>query len=108
MVVDQRIVTPAVAAAAAEQFDCASATGVPLEDDGSTGTAGVHWEAATLAGEMMIGSSGGAVRAVLSEITLALADDSGWYSSNRASAGFLRHGHLSGCELLDVRIHSSD
>jgi len=102
VVSDGFVTTPSVVAATQAQFGCEGATGAPLEDDGGEGTSGSHWEAAAFQGELMMGATAGALRAVLSEATLALADDSGWYESNRAAAGFLRHGHLSGCELIQV------
>ena len=37
---------------------------------------------------------------VLSSVTLALAQDSGWYTPYWAAAGFLRFGWHAGCPLL--------
>lgn len=56
--------------------------------------------------QVMVGVASGVERRVLSPITIALAVDSGWYEPNWVSAGFLRHGHLAGCEML-VRILSA-
>jgi hypothetical protein len=53
--------------------------------------------------EIMIGASAAIERRVLSSITLGLAQDSGWYVPNWEAQGFLRHGHLVGCDML-VRI----
>jgi hypothetical protein len=53
--------------------------------------------------ELMIGSSAGTERSVLSNITLGLAKDSGWYEPNFGAAGFLRFGDKGGCEML---VHS--
>jgi hypothetical protein len=55
--------------------------------------------------EIMIGASAAIERRVLSSITLGLAQDSGWYVPNWEAQGFLRHGHLVGCDML-VRISS--
>ena len=48
----------------------------------------------------MVGVASGVERRVMSPVTIALAWDSGWYEPNFVSSGFLRHGHLAGCEML--------
>lgn len=102
VVVNGKIATPQVTATAAETFNCPSAQGAPLENNGVSSTRGSHWEATSFAGELMIGTAG-ARRGILSNMTLALAEDSGWYYSNWENAGFLRYAHNSGCSLLLVR-----
>ena len=92
--------SPSVRAATRDQFGCNSARGAPLEDQGGPSTAGSHWEASLFQTEMMIGASAGTERAVLSNITLALAEDSGWYEPNYAAGGFLRFGWEGGCDML--------
>ena len=92
-------------AAAATHFDCPDAAGAPLEDEGGLATAGSHWETSLFQTELMIGSSTGNARSVLSNFTLGVAQDSGWYLPNFGAAGFLRYGHLGGCDML-VRLPS--
>lgn len=94
-----------MAAAAQEHFGCPTFPGAPLEDEGGLSTAGSHWEAAIFQTEIMVGVSAGIQRQVLSNMTLGLAQDSGWYEPNFAAAGFLRYGHNAGCDML-VRSHA--
>lgn len=98
---DGRMITsPKVKVAVQEQFGCDSAQGAPVELDGGDGTAGSHWEETAFFTEVMVGVSGSEGRRVLSPVTLALAEDSGWYTANYAAAGFMRHGHRAGCSML--------
>ena len=85
-----------------DHFDCPTAEGALLEQDGGGATSGSHWESTTFQSEIMIGASAAVERRVLSPITLALAQDSGWYVPNWDAQGFLRHGHLVGCD-MEVR-----
>lgn len=95
--------TPAVRQATRDHFNCPTAEGAPLEQDGGDATSGSHWESTVFQSEIMIGASAAVERRVLSPITLGLAQDSGWYVPNWDAQGFLRHGHLVGCDML-VRI----
>ena len=52
--------------------------GAPLENEGGYGTVDSHWERRLFLGEIMVGSSAISSRSVLSNLTLALAEDSGW------------------------------
>jgi leishmanolysin len=92
--------TPSVGQAAREQFACPTADGAPLENEGGPATAISHWEAAVFQTELMVGASSGVERAVLSNVTLALAKDSGWYEPDFAVGGLLRYGFHAGCDLL--------
>ena len=90
------IVTPAVRAAVREQFDCDSLIGGELEEYGGQGTAGSHWEKRAFNVEVMTGTSAGA-RFVYSPISLALLEDTGWYSPDYAQANVLLWGRNEGC-----------
>lgn len=73
-----RIVTPAVRQAAQRHFACPTLSGVPLEDDfgGSS-----HWDQRLLEGEIMdpvAGTDTFVGRHIVSNITLALLQDTGW------------------------------
>ncbi len=80
------IVTPAVTAVARAYFDCPTLPGAPLEDHGSSGTAGSHWKQRTLFTELMTGQIDNNFSPVLSEFTLALLADSGWYRVDLSAA----------------------
>ena len=91
--------TPAVRQATRDHFNCPTAEGALLEQDGGGATNGSHWESTIFQSEIMIGASAAVERRVLSPITLGLAQDSGWYVPNWDAQGFLRHGHLVGCHM---------
>jgi hypothetical protein len=93
------ITTPKVVEAAKKHFNCENVIGVELEDQGGQGTAGSHWEERVMYGDYMIGQSIDEVD--ISEITLALFEDSGWYQVNYYTGGLHRYGKDEGCGFLD-------
>ena len=93
------IKTPKVLEVARKYFNCSTITGIELEDQGGTGSALSHWEQRILLGDYM-----GAViyqeEMAISEITLALLEDSGWYKINYYTGGLMRFGKNKGCEFI--------
>ena len=79
----QYVYSPGVVTAARQYFGCASLTDVPLEDEGSGTSAGQHWEARVLAYDVMnsVITVGLGSRYFVSDVTLALLNDSGWYQT---------------------------
>ena len=77
-----RIVTPTVVAAARAHFGCPSLAGAELENHLTTpcGSMGSHWEQRVLNTELM--SSYVQHTSIVSAMTLALHEDSGWYRAN--------------------------
>ncbi|KAI8004800.1 Leishmanolysin-like peptidase [Camellia lanceoleosa] len=73
-------------------------TGLELEDGGGRGTSGSHWEKRLLMNEIMTGSVD--TRSVVSKMTLALLEDSGWYQANYSMAGHLDWGRNQGAEFV--------
>ncbi|KAJ1375731.1 Peptidase M8, leishmanolysin, partial [Sesbania bispinosa] len=71
-------------------------TGLELEDGGGRGTSGSHWEKRLLMNEIMTGSVD--TRSVVSKMTLALLEDSGWYKANYSMADRLDWGRNQGTE----------
>ncbi|KAK6115839.1 hypothetical protein DH2020_008108 [Rehmannia glutinosa] len=67
-------------------------TGLELEDGGS------HWEKRLLMNEIMTGSVD--TRSVVSKMTLALLEDSGWYRANYSMADRLDWGRNQGTEFV--------
>jgi leishmanolysin len=59
-------------------YGCATLQGMRLEDEGSAGSTGSHWERSVLQNEYMTASAIGN-EAVISGFTLNLLKDSGWY-----------------------------
>eukprot|EP00735_Rhodelphis_limneticus_P005073 TRINITY_DN1677_c0_g1::TRINITY_DN1677_c0_g1_i1::g.17772::m.17772 TRINITY_DN1677_c0_g1::TRINITY_DN1677_c0_g1_i1::g.17772 ORF type:complete len:1297 (-),score=442.73,sp/Q00689/GP63_LEIGU/32.14/2e-56,Peptidase_M8/PF01457.11/1.3e-98,EGF_2/PF07974.8/1.1e+04,EGF_2/PF07974.8/0.00082,EGF_2/PF07974.8/7.5e-05,EGF_2/PF07974.8/0.0013,EGF_2/PF07974.8/0.18,EGF_2/PF07974.8/0.32,hEGF/PF12661.2/1.1e+03,hEGF/PF12661.2/0.013,hEGF/PF12661.2/0.43,hEGF/PF12661.2/5.1,hEGF/PF12661.2/1.8,hEGF/PF12661.2/1.4e+02 TRINITY_D len=101
-----RIVTPAVAKAVMDQFDCATMTnpGAELEDFGGSGTAGSHWEKRIFRNEFMTGTS--TPNPVYSAVSLALFEDSGWYKVNYTNAETLLWGYKAGCSFASQKCNS--
>ncbi|KAL6493129.1 hypothetical protein OROGR_032888 [Orobanche gracilis] len=73
-------------------------TGLELEDGGGRGTSGSHWEKRLLMNEIMTGSVD--TKSVVSKMTLALLEDSGWYQANYSMADRLDWGRNQGTEFL--------
>ncbi|KAJ4815085.1 Leishmanolysin-like peptidase [Rhynchospora pubera] len=73
-------------------------TGLELEDGGGRGTSGSHWEKRLLMNEIMTGSVD--TRSVVSKMTLALLEDSGWYQANYSMAEGLEWGRKQGTEFV--------
>jgi len=80
-------------------FGCDSIVGVPLENDGGQGTAGSHWEARFMLGDYMIGFDYPEI--VISDISLAVFEDSGFYKVNYYSGGLFRFGKGEGCNFFN-------
>lgn len=110
---DQRAVaSPKVRMAASTLFGCPfdNVASIPLDYAGPKGTQGNHWSALTLAGDIMTDhfTGVGHRQRSMSAVTLALAEDTGWYRrTNKSTAAFLRRGFQAGCGILQL-VPSSD
>ncbi|KAJ8494139.1 hypothetical protein OPV22_015860 [Ensete ventricosum] len=95
-----RVVLPRVVMHARHQYGAFSEkfTGLELEDGGGRGTSGSHWEKRLLMNEIMTGSVD--TRSVVSKMTLALLEDSGWYHANYSMADHLDWGRNQGTEFV--------
>ena len=94
-----KIKTPKVLEFAKKYFNCNSITGVELENkEGNVNPS--HWEARILLGEYM-NSEPYTAEQVISEFTLALLEDSGWYKANYYTGGLMRFGKNQGCEFIN-------
>lgn len=69
--------SPKVVAHARDYFKCSRLSGVEIENNGGSGSAGSHWERVILGNEMMTASE--IDSSVFSKFTLALLEDTGWY-----------------------------
>ena len=90
-----------VVAKAREHFNCKSITGVALENQGSSGSVGSHWEARYMLGDYMI--SHDYIDIVLSDITIAMFKDSGFYDVNYYSGGLFKYGKNKGCDFINKK-----
>jgi hypothetical protein len=93
------ISSPYVLEAAKKHFGCSKIEGIELENQGGTGTSGSHWESRVMLGDLMIGFDYSEI--YLSEITLGLFNDSGWYKVNDYTGGLFRHGKNQKCDFLE-------
>ena len=84
---------------AKKYFNCEDIDGVELENQGGSGTSSSHWEARILLGEYMNGYSY-TEEQVISEFTLAVLEDSGYYKANYYTGGLMRFGKNKGCQFL--------
>ncbi len=82
-----------------KHFNCKNIQGIPLEYNGGAGTAGSHWSRRYMNSDYMIGESFG--ENLISDITLALFEDSGWYKVNQNNANLFVWGKDKGCDFLD-------
>ena len=92
--------SPKLLEVAKKYYACDTIEGVELEDQGGTGTAGSHWEARILLGEYMNGYSY-TEEQVISEFTLAVLEDLGYYKANYYTGGLMRFGKHKGCDFLN-------
>ena len=94
------IISSKVIGKAKQFFNCNSLVGLELEDQGGPGSSISHWEQRILLGDYM-----GAViyqeEMAISEFTLALLEDSGWYRPKYYTGGLFRFGKNQGCEFID-------
>ena len=92
------VVSPKVRELAAKHFNCPNAIGVPLENKGSEGTKDSHWNRKAMNGDVMIAKSFG--ENLISDITLALFEDSGWYKVDYSLSNLFIWGKNRGCDFL--------
>ena len=91
--------TPKVLEKAKTHFKCNDMKGVHLEDQGGTGSAGSHWEARYMLGDYMISTD--YFENFVSDITLALFEDSGFYKVDYPEYNPFRFGKDKGCDFLN-------
>ena len=95
------IISPLALKEARKHFNCPSLSSIPLEDQGGQGTAGGHWESRYMLGDFMIGSE--YVDNVISDITLALFNDTGMYQAMPYSGGLFKYGKNKGCNFFNKK-----
>ena len=86
---------------ARQHFNCPTMTGVPLENQGGEGSAGSHWEARYMLGDYMISTD--YIDMVLSDITIAMFEDSGFYEVEYYSGGLFKYGKNKGCDFINKK-----
>eukprot|EP00542_Grammatophora_oceanica_P012963 CAMPEP_0194029738 /NCGR_PEP_ID=MMETSP0009_2-20130614/3397_1 /TAXON_ID=210454 /ORGANISM="Grammatophora oceanica, Strain CCMP 410" /LENGTH=726 /DNA_ID=CAMNT_0038669505 /DNA_START=41 /DNA_END=2218 /DNA_ORIENTATION=+ len=93
------IVTPKVQSVARNQFDCQSLAGAQLENQptGSESCTGDHWDERLFYPEALSGVISPTTN-ILSHVTLALMEDSGWYKANFTMGRTSPWGLGAGCD----------
>lgn len=92
--------TKKVVEVAKKHFNCPGITGVPLEYNvqGEKSAISGHWSRKAMNTDYMIGRSHG--ENLISEITLAFFEDSGWYVPNYSKANIFFWGKNEGCNFI--------
>eukprot|EP00026_Physarum_polycephalum_P003764 Phypoly_transcript_03778.p1 GENE.Phypoly_transcript_03778~~Phypoly_transcript_03778.p1 ORF type:complete len:708 (+),score=107.83 Phypoly_transcript_03778:154-2277(+) len=91
--------TPRVQEWVQNHFGCDTLPGAPLENGGGSGTKLSHWEKRTFMNEYMTGEA--THNPVLSGLTLAMFQDSGWYVVNFSHSEPLMWGKGRGCDFFE-------
>ncbi|XP_022901692.1 leishmanolysin-like peptidase [Onthophagus taurus] len=94
----QMVVTPNVVREVRRYFNCNELEGAELEDQGEEGTALTHWEKRVFENEAMTGTH--TQHPIISNVTLALMEDTGWYRANYAMAEPMSWGKGLGCDFV--------
>lgn len=92
------IVSPAAVEFAKTYFDCPSLEGLPLENEGSDGSVGSHFEKTVFGNELMTAKITG--RPVLSPFALKVLEDSNWYEIDYSFTEALVWGRNRGCDFV--------
>ena len=82
-------------------FNCSNIQGIELENlENLEELKNSHWEGRILLGDIMT-SKINFEEQVISEFTLLLLEESGWYKTNNYTGGLMRFGKSQGCKFLE-------
>ena len=96
VIISERVLTKAK-----EYFNCSKIKGIELDTENILeGNEFIHWEGRLLLGEYMT-SELYYPEQVISEFTLALLEDLGWYKVNYYTGGLMKFGKYKGCEFIN-------
>jgi hypothetical protein len=93
-----KFVLPTVQREARVYYGCPTLDGMELEDGGGSGSAGSHWEKRIVWNELMSPSLLG--ESLLSRLTAALLQDSGWYEVDVTYTETFTWGRNKGCAFV--------
>jgi leishmanolysin len=91
-----------VRAVARAYFNCSTTSGAEIEDGGSSGSAGAHWESRILSDEIMAPAAGG----LFSVFTLALLRDMGFYYVDLELGEPMTWAKNGGCGFLNSKCNT--
>ena len=83
---------------ARSHYSCPSISSIPMENEGSTGSTGAHFERTIMGNETMVSED--IQQPILSKFTLALLKDSGFYGVDMMKAEYFDWGKGRGCDFL--------
>eukprot|EP00892_Ulva_mutabilis_P008327 jgi/Ulvmu1/5867/UM025_0129.1 len=99
------ITSPNVRHVVREHFQCMDMAGAEMEDDGVAGTVNSHWEERIFQGELLDAGDSGNMkhhnRHTITDLTLALLQDTNWYDVKYGSAGWNSYGYAGGCAFAE-------
>jgi len=95
------IISSNALAKAKEHYNCSSIIRIPLENQGGSGSVGSHWESRYMLGDYMISTD--YPDQAISDITLGLFEDTGFYKVNYYSGGLFKFGKNKGCEFFSKK-----
>lgn len=96
------LITPNIRSYARSHFGCSSLDGVELESSGGSGTVGAHWEKRIMYNDFMVADAD-IQDVAYSDITLALFQDSGWYSPDYDYTTSFQFGKSEGCSFINSK-----
>ena len=88
-------------AQAKKHFNCSTLTQIALENQDGENNMGFHWESRYMLGDYMTSSNFPDV--AISNITLALFEDTGFYRVNYFSGGLFKFGKNKGCKFFNKK-----
>ena len=86
---------------AREHYDCSSLERLYLENQEKNSGWSSHWESRYMLGDIMISTD--FQEKVISDMTLALFEDTGFYKVNYYTGGLFKFGKNKGCDFLNKR-----
>ena len=105
LVSGSKIISTNAVLKARQHFNCGTLSGIPLENQGGEGSVGSHWEARYMLGDYMISTD--YIDTALSDITLGLFEDTGYYKVNYYSGGLFKYGKNKGCDFINKKCVNS-
>ena len=86
---------------ARQHFNCSSLSGIALENQTEIGKPGAHWDGRYMLGDIMI--SNNYIDNALSDITLALLEDTRYYKVEYYSGNLFKFGKNKGCDFINEK-----
>lgn len=97
----KKVISPKVLKTAKNYFNCDTIDGIPIENYFTSIYETIFWEDRYMRTDLMTADKNN--QKVLSEITLALFEDSGWYIVKYLTGGLFKFGKNAKCQFLNKR-----